>query len=216
MSQVKRLVVLFSGEGTNLQMLIDRFHGHRFGGTEVVIAAAITNRPGAGGIARARAAGIPVEVIDHASYPDRESFDRDLVAAIGRHHPDLVVLAGFMRILTPVFTERVRAINLHPSLLPLFKGAHAIEESYASDMKVAGATAHWVTTELDSGGIITQDAFVREEGESLERFSSRVRSIEKEVLARAVSKVLGLEDGQNECRKGNLSKPRCRGAGREG
>ena len=185
---VKQIVILFSGEGTNMVNLIDTLHDKA-----CHVAAAITNRPDAAGIARARERGVHVEVIDHTLFTDRESFDAALVEAIGRYVPDLVVMAGFMRILTPVFTDSVRAINLHPSLLPLFKGARAIERSFESDEPQGGVSVHWVTGELDGGEIIMQEGFEKIEGESLEAFTARIRALEHDLLPRSVCKLFNIE-----------------------
>jgi phosphoribosylglycinamide formyltransferase-1 len=182
---VKKIVILFSGEGTNLENIIKKLHGKR-----LIVAKAITNNPSAGGIERAKKHGVSVEVIDHRAFASREAFDEALVEAIKRENPDLVVLAGFMRILTPVFTNAVKnAINIHPSLLPCFKGARAIERSYRSDMKVAGVTVHWVSEELDGGAIIDQECFKRQK-ESFEEFEAKIHAIEYELYPRVIEKLL--------------------------
>jgi len=185
------IVVLFSGTGTNLENLIRHFHGRRFGERSVRIVP-ITNRPDAGGIERARRHGIETVVIDHRDFDSRESFDAELVRKIEAFSPDLVVMAGFMRILTPVFTERIEAINLHPSLLPLFKGADAIRRSFESDMKVGGVTVHRVTRELDSGEILAQACVPKQSGDTLERFTHRIQQAEYRLLPETVRELLGL------------------------
>jgi phosphoribosylglycinamide formyltransferase 1 len=182
---MKRIVALFSGEGTNLANLIETIHRKH-----ALITCAITNNPNAAGIAKARAAGIPVEVIDHTLYDSREAYDTALVQTIQEYDPDLVVLCGFMRILTPVFTTQIRSINLHPSLLPAFKGARAIERSYESDEKVCGASVHWVTDELDGGEIILQKSFTKNSSDNLEEFTAKIRQIEHEILPLSVIKIL--------------------------
>ena len=182
---MKKIVALFSGEGTNLANLIEKIH-LKHG----AIVCAITNNPEAGGIAKARAAHIPVEVLDHRDYESREAYDTALVSLIGEYNPDLVVLCGFMRILTPVFTIQIRSINLHPSLLPAFKGARAIERSFESDESVCGVSVHWVTDELDGGEIILQKSFTKNPKESLEDFSAKIRAIEHEILPLSVIKIL--------------------------
>ena len=178
---MKRIVILFSGRGTNLENIAKKLKGL------VEVAAAITNNPAAGGIERAKRLGIPVRIIDHRTFATREEFDKELVQAIEEYRPDLVVLAGFMRILTPVFTARItNAINIHPSLLPLFRGAKAIERSYASDMKVAGVTVHWVSEELDGGAIIDQACFHRE-NESFEEFAAKIHALEYELYPKVIA-----------------------------
>ena len=182
---MKKIVALFSGEGTNLANLIEKLHLRH-----CAIVCAITNNPEAGGIAKARAAGIPVEILDHRGFESRESYDAALVELIGEYAPDLVVLCGFMRILTPVFTAQVHSINLHPALLPAFKGARAIERSFESDEKVCGVSVHWVTEELDGGEVILQKSFERSPGETLESFTAKIRAIEHEILPLSVLQIL--------------------------
>lgn len=182
---MKKIVALFSGEGTNLANLIEKIH-LKHG----ALVCAITNNPDAGGIAKARAAHIPVEILDHRDYENREAYDAALVELIREYNPDLVVLCGFMRILTPVFTTNVRSINLHPSLLPAFKGARAIERSYESDEKICGVSVHWVTDELDGGEIILQKSFTKNLNDNLEDFTAKIREIEYEILPLSVIKIL--------------------------
>lgn len=182
---MKKIVALFSGEGTNLANLIDKLHLKH-----CAIVCAITNNPSAGGIAKARAAKIPVEVLDHHNFTDRESYDAALVELIGEYAPDLVVLCGFMRILTPTFTSNVRSLNLHPSLLPAFKGAKAIERSFESGESPCGVSVHWVSEELDGGEIILQKSFERSADETLETFTAKIHAIEYEILPLSVIQVL--------------------------
>ena len=182
---MKKIVALFSGEGTNLANLIEKIH-HK----HALITCAITNNPGAGGISKARSANIPVEILDHRAFENRESYDAALVEMIRECDPDLVVLCGFMRILTPIFTSNIRSINLHPSLLPAFKGARAIEQSFESDEKVCGVSVHWVTDELDGGEIILQKSFTKNPHDNLEEFTAKIREIEHEILPLSVIKIL--------------------------
>lgn len=182
---MKRIVALFSGEGTNLANLIEKIH-HK----HALITCAITNNPNAAGIAKARAAGIPVEVIDHTLFESREAYDEALVQTIRDYNPDLVVLCGFMRILTPVFTTNIRSINLHPSLLPAFKGTRAIERSFESDDKICGVSVHWVSNELDGGEIVMQRSFTKSDDETLEGFTKKIRVIEHEILPLSVITIL--------------------------
>lgn len=182
---MKKIVALFSGEGTNLANLIEKIHLKH-----ACLVCAITNNPEAGGIAKARAAHIPIEILDHRDYESREAYDAALVDLIREYNPDLVVLCGFMRILTSVFTSQVRAINLHPSLLPAFKGARAIERSFESDERVFGVSVHWVSEELDAGEIILQKSFTKNPKDTLEQFSAKIREIEHEILPLSVIKIL--------------------------
>ncbi|SMC08858.1 phosphoribosylglycinamide formyltransferase-1 [Nitratiruptor tergarcus DSM 16512] len=183
---MKKIVILFSGNGTNLENIAKKLHD------KVEIVAAITNNPQAYGIQRAKKLGIPVVIIDHKKYESRETFDEVLVKEIKKYKPDLVVMAGFMRILSPVFTQNIKnVINIHPSLLPLFKGAKAIERSYASDMKVAGVTVHWVSEELDGGKIIDQACFHRD-NESLEEFEAKIHELEYELYPKVIADLLDI------------------------
>lgn len=182
---MKRIVTLFSGEGTNLANLIEKLHLKH-----CAIVCAITNNPEAGGIAKARAAGVCVEILDHRDFESRESYDAALVKLITEYAPDLVVLCGFMRILTPVFTSQVKSINLHPALLPAFKGARAIERSFESNEKICGVSVHWVTDELDGGEVIMQKSFAKSDDETLESFTAKIRAIEHEILPLSIISLL--------------------------
>ena len=150
-----RLVVLISGRGSNLQAILDQAAG---GELPVEVAAVISNRPGVRGLERARQAGVPALELDHKQFADRPAFEAALIELIDRHQPDLVVLAGFMRVLTPGFTDhyRGRLINIHPSLLPKFRGLHTHERALAAGETEHGASIHFVTAELDGGPIIVQ------------------------------------------------------------
>jgi len=183
---LKKIVILFSGEGSNLENLIKKLHPQK-----VEIAAAITNNPHARGIEKAEKLGIKSIIIDHKCYDKREDFDKELVETIQNIKPDLTVLAGFMRILTPLFTDNIKAINIHPSLLPLFKGANALERSFESDMKVAGVTVHEVITELDAGKIILQQCFSKN-GMDFEAFKESIHACEYEIYPQAVLSYLNL------------------------
>ncbi|HWV15230.1 MAG TPA: phosphoribosylglycinamide formyltransferase [Cellvibrio sp.] len=150
-----RVVVLISGSGSNLQALID---GYQAGELPVELVAVISNRPGALGLERASKANIATEVLDHKSFADRENFDRALMNTIDQYRPDLVVLAGFMRILTPEFTQHYlgRMLNIHPSLLPKFQGLHTHQRALDAGESRHGVTVHFVTAELDGGPAIVQ------------------------------------------------------------
>ena len=167
-----------------MEAILERLHGKVFGETRIEVTLTLTNKANAGGIAKAAKYGLKSVVIEHVNFASREEFD----AAVA--NVDLTVLAGFMRILTPVFTSQVRAINLHPSLLPLFKGAHAIKESFDSDMKVGGVSVHWVSEELDGGKIIAQRAFEKSARMSLEEFEAKIHAIEHEILPETIVQIL--------------------------
>ncbi len=182
---MKKIAILFSGAGSNLAYIINTLH---LKDLEVVVA--LTNNPNAGGIDIAKKASIPLEIIDSKSFKNRESFDKEVIEKLNYYNPDLTVLAGFMRILTPIFTKNVKSINLHPSLLPRHKGLHAIEKSYEDEYPCGGVSVHWVTSELDGGEIILQEEIIKE-GLSFEEYNSKVRILEKEVLVKAIIEVLG-------------------------
>jgi phosphoribosylglycinamide formyltransferase-1 len=158
-------------------------------GNEIEVAVALTNNPKAGGIKIAEAHNIPLEVIDSTAFGSREAFDHTVVERLDSYRPELTVLAGFMRILTPVFTDHIQAINLHPSLLPRHKGLKAIERSYADDYPSGGVSVHWVSSELDGGEVIMQKA-LNKEGLSFFDYEREIKRIEKIVLAEGIKKVL--------------------------
>jgi phosphoribosylglycinamide formyltransferase-1 len=149
----------------------------------------LTNNPNAEGIEVAKAASIPLEVIDSKAYESREAFDAIVVERLQQYSPDLTILAGFMRILTPVFTEQITSINLHPSLLPRHKGLKAIEKSYEDEYSHGGVSIHYVSSELDGGEVILQKE-VSKEGLNFEAYDEKVRSIEKDALVEAIRLVL--------------------------
>ncbi|MCI5538986.1 MAG: phosphoribosylglycinamide formyltransferase [Campylobacter lanienae] len=186
---VKNIAILFSGSGSNLQAILEQIHGKVFKGVKINVALLICNNPDAKGIKRAKKFGLDTVVIDHRDYLTREKFDQALVCEIKKQDIDLSVLAGFMRILTPVFTDNIKAINLHPSLLPLFKGANAIDESYNSDMKIGGVSIHWVSSELDAGEIIAQKSFQRK-NRSKEQWERKIHKIEHKLLPKTIIKLL--------------------------
>ncbi|MBN2721643.1 MAG: phosphoribosylglycinamide formyltransferase [Campylobacterales bacterium] len=183
MRPMKKIAVLFSGKGTNFAHLAKTFQG------DIEIALAITNNPNAGGIEVAKTHDIPLEIIDSLPFQTREAFDEVLVKAIQKAGVDLVVLAGFMRILTPVFTDNVKAINLHPSLLPRHKGVEAIRRSFEDEYLEGGVSVHWVSGELDGGEIIVQKT-ISKSGLDFEAYDKIVRRLEKEVLSDAIRVVL--------------------------
>ncbi|UTF60198.1 phosphoribosylglycinamide formyltransferase [Gilvimarinus sp. DA14] len=150
MSECIRVAVLISGSGSNLQALID---GEKAGELPIEIACVISNRPDVRGLERAREAGIEAVTLDHKGFTSREDFDRALAETIDSYQPDLVVLAGFMRILTPEFTGRYlgRMLNIHPSLLPKYQGLHTHQRALDAGDSEHGVTVHFVTAELDGG-----------------------------------------------------------------
>ena len=175
---------MFSGVGSNLKYILENLHGEEL---EVVVA--ISNRPDAGGIEIAKEHNIPVEIIDSCLFATREAFDSELVHALHYYKLDLTVLAGFMRILTPTFTDEIKAINLHPSLLPLHKGMMAIERSYEDENEEGGVSVHWVNAELDGGEVILQKV-IQKANKSFEEYEKEVKRVEKIALCEAIVEVL--------------------------
>ena len=149
------VVVLISGSGTNLQAIID---GQQNGTLPISIKAVISNRPGVKGLERAQQADIATKVIDHKNFDNREAFDQQLMTEIDSHQPQLVVLAGFMRVLTEGFVEHYlgRLLNIHPSLLPLYPGLNTHQRALEAGDKEHGTTVHFVTPQLDGGPAIVQ------------------------------------------------------------
>ncbi|QKG28471.1 phosphoribosylglycinamide formyltransferase [Campylobacter sp. RM16187] len=186
----KKIAVLFSGSGSNLEAILQKVHNKIFNNVKIEVVLTLTNKANAYGIERARRYGLESVIIEHANFASRQEFDQALVDEIKKYNVDLTVLAGFMRILTPVFTNQIKAINLHPSLLPLFKGAHAIKESFESEMLVGGVSVHYVSEELDGGRLIMQRAFEKSDDMSLEEFEEKIHAIEHEILPESIVKIL--------------------------
>jgi len=178
---MKRYVILISGRGSNMEaMLAADLPGQ--------CAAVISNRPGASGLAYAAECGVATAVVNHQDYPDRAAFDAALAAEIDRHAPDLVVLAGFMRVLGDDFVRRYegRMINIHPSLLPSFPGLKTHEAALAAGVRLHGATVHLVTPTLDCGPIVIQAAVPVLAGDTAERLAARVLEQEHLIYPQAV------------------------------
>lgn len=179
------IVVLISGNGTNLQAIIDAASR---GELPAEIRAVISNRPQAFGLERARRAGIPALVVDHTLYPDRDSFDAALQTAIDRYQPGLVVLAGFMRILTSQFVKHYhgRMLNVHPSLLPAFRGLDTHRRALAAGVKEHGVSIHFVTDELDGGPVIIQQKIPILPGDDATSLAARVQEEEHRLYPRVI------------------------------
>jgi phosphoribosylglycinamide formyltransferase 1 len=179
------LVVLISGRGSNLQALIDAIER---GDLPARIGAVISNCAGVYGLERAQRAGIPTEVLDHRAFRSRRDFDQALAALIDRYAPDIVVLAGFMRILTPELVQRYagRVLNIHPSLLPEFPGLHTHERALEADVTEHGASVHFVTERLDGGPVIIQAAVPVLPGDDAETLAERVLAREHRIYPLAI------------------------------
>ena len=245
MQKVKKIAILFSGNGSNMENLIKELHQKSFmlegaGGSEarenqaskddrvgtngvrgkdeirgkdagdkasgdstptrleikLEITACICNQKDAYGITRCQNLNIPCITLPHKEFKTREAFDEALASKLVDLGVDLVLLAGFMRILTPDFTSRFKIINIHPSLLPKHKGAHAIEDTYFSHDAEGGVSVHWVNEELDGGEIILQDSIPKIQGESLEDFSARIHQLEYTLYPKAVIRALDQLEGR--------------------
>ncbi|MDE2089171.1 MAG: phosphoribosylglycinamide formyltransferase [Gammaproteobacteria bacterium] len=179
------LVVLISGRGSNLQSIID---AHERGALPVEIRSVISNRPGAPGLERARRAGIATRVLDHKTFPDRQAFDRALMALIDAYDARLVVLAGFMRVLGPEFVRHYqgRLLNIHPSLLPALRGLHTHERALRAGLMEHGASVHFVTDDLDGGPVIVQARVPVLPGDDAERLAARVLAQEHRIYPLAI------------------------------
>jgi phosphoribosylglycinamide formyltransferase-1 len=182
---MKRIVILISGRGSNMEAIVQACAAE---GWPARVAAVISNRPDAAGLAFARERGIAAVAVDHKRFDDREAFDAELASVIEGHEPDVLVLAGFMRILTDGFVERFagRMVNVHPSLLPAFPGLHTHRRAIESGCKLAGATVHFVTPALDHGPIIAQAAVPVLPGDTEASLSARVLAREHVMYPRAV------------------------------
>jgi phosphoribosylglycinamide formyltransferase-1 len=182
---MKNIVILISGRGSNMMAIAQACACE---GWNARIAAVISNKPDAAGLADAARRGIATAVVDHRAHADRAAFDEALAEAIDAFAPDLVVLAGFMRILSAEFVNRYagRMLNIHPSLLPAFSGLHTHRRAIAAGCKLAGATVHVVTPELDHGPIVAQAAVPVLEGDTEETLAARVTAAEHILYPRAV------------------------------
>ncbi|MEH3144302.1 MAG: phosphoribosylglycinamide formyltransferase [Methylobacterium frigidaeris] len=185
-----KAAILISGRGSNMVTLIE---AARAPGYPARIGLVLSNRPGARGLARAEAAGIPTATVDHAAFPDRPAFERALDARLRREGIDLVVLAGFMRVLTPWFVEAWagRMLNIHPSLLPLFRGTHTHAQALAAGVRVHGCTVHFVVPELDAGPIVAQAAVPVLPDDDEDALGARVLEQEHRLYPAALALVAG-------------------------
>jgi phosphoribosylglycinamide formyltransferase 1 len=185
LSEPFRLVVLVSGEGTTLQSLIDGVHDPA---GSISIVRVVSSKDGAGGLRRAEAAGIPTAVVRQADHADRQARDEALADLVAAEAPDLVVLAGWMSILTGRFLDRFpdRVVNLHPSLLPAFPGMHAIEEALAWGVRWTGVTVHYAEELVDAGPPILQEPVPVLYGDTAATLRERIREAEHRLVPEAV------------------------------
>lgn len=179
---MKKVVVLISGRGSNMQAIVNA-------DLPLQVAAVISNQPDAAGLDFAQDKGIATAVVPHKNFSTRDAFDTALAEAIDAFQPDLVVLAGFMRILTPAFVQHYagRLMNIHPSLLPAFTGLHTHQQAIDAGVKLAGCTVHFVTAELDHGPIIAQAAVPVLENDTADTLAARILVAEHQVYPQAVA-----------------------------
>ena len=190
---MKNLVILISGGGSNMGAILKAAQTQRWVDTlDAQVASVISNRPDVKGLELAKAQGVATSVVNHLSYPSRDAFDQALMDSIDTHIPALVVLAGFMRILTPGFVSHYegRLVNIHPSLLPAFTGLHTHQRALDAGCKFAGATVHWVTAELDHGPILEQAVVPVLPDDNADTLAARVLTQEHLIYPRAIAKLL--------------------------
>ena len=189
MSVDKRLAVLISGRGSNLQAIIDAVAS---GALQATIAVVVSNVPDAYGLQRARDAGIETVVMPHKSWPTRADYDQALVDELNRRRVDLVCLAGFMRLLGRAFIDAYqhRILNIHPSLLPAFPGLDAQRHAFDHGVKIAGATVHLVTAELDAGPIVLQSAVPVHDTDTPDTLTARILIEEHRIYPDAIQRIL--------------------------
>ena len=195
---MKNIVILISGAGSNMEAIIRAAKAQNWEKhLQAKVAAVISNRPSAKGLALAQQHGVATQVVDHTAFASAtnpiESFDEALIKEIDQHVPALVVLAGFMRILTPKFVAHYggRLVNIHPSLLPAFPGLHTHQRAIEAGCKFAGATVHQVSTELDHGHILAQAIVPVMEGDTAEGLAARVLTQEHLIYPTTIAKLLG-------------------------
>ena len=190
---MKNIVILISGGGSNMAAIVRASQQQNWAAqVPARVVAVISNKASAGGLAWARGEGIATQALDHKAFASREAFDAELARTIDTYQPALVVLAGFMRILTPGFVAHYqgRLVNIHPSLLPAFPGLHTHQRAIDAGCQVAGATVHQVTTELDVGPILAQGAVPVLPGDTADTLAARVLVQEHEIYPRAVLQLL--------------------------
>lgn len=186
----KRVAILISGRGSNMAALIDAAKNPAYPAEIVLVA---SNRPDAGGIETARKAGIETAIVDHKQFKEREAFERELQNILEAHRIDIVCLAGFMRLLTPWLISRWerRMINIHPALLPAFKGLDTHARAIAAGAKEHGATVHFVVPEMDAGPVILQEAVPVLKDDTADTLAARVLAVEHRIYPEALRRVAG-------------------------
>lgn len=194
------IVVLISGSGSNLQAIIDAIENHQL---NAEIRAVISNRSDAYGLQRAEKAGITTHIIDHKNYPDRDSFDLAMIELIDQHQPALVILAGFMRILTEHFVTHYqdRMLNIHPSLLPEFRGLNTHQRVIEAGNEKHGVSIHYVTNELDSGPLVIQAVISVESDDTVDSLAEKIHQQEHIIYPMTIQ---WLAEGRLQCKNNQL------------
>ena len=187
---MKKIVVLISGSGSNMVGIQNAINNGIISDTE--LSCVICNEPEAGGIEKAQHLGLPTRILSHKNFETRELFDEELVAAIKNINPDLIILAGFMRILTSIFTSAFsgKILNIHPSLLPKYPGLHTHESAIKNDDREHGITIHFVTEELDGGPIIAQGYLVIGDTKDSKSLQQRIHQIEHDLYPKIINEVV--------------------------
>ena len=186
---MKRIAFLVSGSGTNMANIVAKIKAGEIPAEAAVV---ISNKPGVKALEKAAALGVKTVVIDHKTYADRAAFDQALSECLEKHKVDIIVLAGFMRLLTEGFVKRYqgRLINIHPALLPAFPGAHAIQDAWDAKVKETGVTVHFVDTGVDTGPVILQNKVPVLPNDTFEMLEDRIHKLEYEIYPQALNLVL--------------------------
>ncbi len=180
-----KIAILASGSGSNAEAIFEKIQSGQLDATVQLV---ISNKPEAKVLERAQKRNIPTLVIDHTLFADRESFDKEVVAALQKCGAELIVLAGYMRILSPYFFSAFadKVINVHPALLPSFKGAHGAADALSYGVKITGCSVHFVDEEVDNGAIIVQAAIAVQDNESAEQLQKRIQVLEHRIFPQAI------------------------------
>lgn len=188
---MKNIVVLISGRGSNFVAIAQACERENWAAEGIRISLVLSNRPDAAGLDRAKEMGIETAVVDHKAFDTREAFERAMIEIIDKHNPDVVVLAGFMRVLTPVFVDHYegKILNIHPALLPLFKGLDTHNRALQAGVRVHGCTVHFVSSELDGGAIIGQAVVPVLASDDADTLAQRGLRLEHVLYPRAVKAV---------------------------
>jgi phosphoribosylglycinamide formyltransferase 1 len=186
---MKKLAIFVSGSGTNMENLIIECHNGRIPAQAVLV---ISDNPQAGAIAKAKNYGVPVQVFDRKQFKTKAEFEAGIIKAVDDKKIDYIVLAGFMKILSPEFVKKYRGkiINIHPSLLPAFPGAHGIKDAFQAGVRETGVTVHFVDEGVDTGPVILQEKVAVVAGETLETLEAKVHAVEYKLYPEALRRIL--------------------------